>query len=1064
MRGTRSGSAAPRTPSSVTTSAAWARVPEHGASRREPSSRTASSAFLLRTAEANAAELDRHHAGDGEAWNELLAEFFPNADLAFGVLGTELWSRHGAGLGVKAVRRLGRRGAVAFAGALLVSARDWLETAFASERAHGLLAPWVLHTGLGPDAAASGYMAQVIAVAVQEGGMPIPRGGGARLADALVALIRERGGTCETGVHVVRVFAAACAPRRRAVGAARAVICNVTPTQLYGDLLEGFADRADRFRYGRSEMQIHFALSEPPRWDGDERLGQTAIVHVTPGLDGVSRAVNEAERGLLPAEATVVAGQPLTMDPSRAPEGKGILWVQLQELPWRVKGDAAGELDVGDGTWTESLRERYADRIQARLARHIPNLESSILARTRSFAGGSRRRRMSIFATAIRTAARSRSTRTSSGGRWRRSRVIGRRSTASGTWAPRRIPGPGLGGGSGALVAAQLLEPPLDEADRGAPSGAEARPGPRLRRLRISPPPTRSGEDAPPRRRLPFPPCAPPSRSPRCSRLGGSSVQAAPTVCAAAGGKAPVAKPRFVRTIATGETGWFSSPGLADLNGDGKLEIVAPFYSTFVFDAKGRLLGKGTATKGRVYAPGRRRRPRRRQASPRSSSAGTTAPSRRTTSSAGGCGSSPAGPRRRAAAASAPRRAGMAAADLDGDGRVEVVVTTTNTSSTGSQVFVFDAAGKLFHPKGAPATAWPRFNTLHGKGNDADFNGAGNHGYGAYGENVGIGNLDDDPQLEIVVTFDNHQINVFNDDGTSVLASPWYTNRDSAHAGPPARLGAVHPLAEPGGRGRPVPPPRRPVARRPQDDVAAVDGLAAVDRRPRRRRAQRGDRPAERREEGAVRDAGLRVHGARRRAARRRALGAAARGIRDAAADRQARRAARRRLVPAERDPRADARRHLRRRAGRRSSRRCPTASSTRSARPASGSGATTTRTARPKTFASEVVAADLNRDGTPELVFGTYALTPQARAGSSCSPPRASSSTTFACRTRAATATASASPAAPSIGDLDGDGRLEIVLTTFDHGIDVFRVPGSGTNCLPWPTGRGNLLRNGTG
>jgi hypothetical protein len=49
-------------------------------------------------------------------------------------------------------------------------------------------------------------------------------------------------------------------------------------------------------------------------------------------------------------------------------------------------------------------------------------------------------------------------------------------------------------------------------------------------------------------------------------------------------------------------------------------------------------------------------------------------------------------------------------------------------------------------------------------------------------------------------------------------------------------------------------------------------------------------------------------------------------------------------------------------------------------------------------------------------------------------------------------------------MGDLDGDGSLEIALTTFDHGIDVFHVPGSGTNCLPWPTGRGNLARNGTG
>ena len=44
----------------------------------------------------------------------------PNADLAFGLLGTELWSRDGAGLGWKALRRLGRRGLVEFAGNVLV--------------------------------------------------------------------------------------------------------------------------------------------------------------------------------------------------------------------------------------------------------------------------------------------------------------------------------------------------------------------------------------------------------------------------------------------------------------------------------------------------------------------------------------------------------------------------------------------------------------------------------------------------------------------------------------------------------------------------------------------------------------------------------------------------------------------------------------------------------------------------------------------------------------------------------------------------------------------------------
>jgi phytoene dehydrogenase-like protein len=425
-------------------------------------------AFLLRNADANAAELDRHAEGDGEAWRSMLAEFFPNADLAFGVLGTELWSRAGLALGTKAVRRLGRRGAAELVGRMLISSRDWLGETFASERAHGLLAPWVLHTGLGPDAAASGFMTQVIAVAVQEGGMPVPRGGGARLADALVALIREHGGVCETGVEVEQVVvsggrAAGVRTADGVVTAERAVICNVLPGQLYGRLLgnptDEVAQKARRARPGRAEMQIHFALSEPPRWEGDERLGGTAIVHLTPGLDGVSRAVNEADRGLLPAEATVVVGQPLSLDPSRAPEGAGMLWIQLQELPWHVKGDAAGELDTGDGTWTPELRERYADRIQARIAQHVPNLESAIVART------------AISPADLAAANPNLAHGDPYGGSlvldqnflWRPVPAQpGHRTPIDGLWhiGASTHPGPGLGAGSGTLVAQELLKPP----------------------------------------------------------------------------------------------------------------------------------------------------------------------------------------------------------------------------------------------------------------------------------------------------------------------------------------------------------------------------------------------------------------------------------------------------------------------------------------------------------------------------------------------------------------------------------------------------------------------------
>jgi len=54
-----------------------------------------------------------------------------------------------------------------------------------------------------------------------------------------------------------------------------------------------------------------------------------------------------------------------------------------------------------------------------------------------------------------------------------------------------------------------------------------------------------------------------------------------------------------------------------------------------------------------------------------------------------------------------------------------------------------------------------------------------------------------------------------------------------------------------------------------------------------------------------------------------------------------------------------------------------------------------------------------------------------------------------------------------PTVADVDGDGTLEIVVSLKD-GVDrerqvlVYSVPGSGTKCLPWPTGRGNYWRNG--
>jgi phytoene dehydrogenase-like protein len=434
-----------------------------------------SAAFVTTSLESNVTEFDRHAAGDGAAWERQFEGFMANADLAFGLLGTELWSSAGLALGRRAYRRLGRRGLLEFAGGTLATCRDWLQGTFASEQAHGLLAPWVLHTGLGPDQATSGFMTQVIAAALQLGGMPVPAAGGVRLVDALCAIVTDAGGSVRTSADVERVLVSdgrATGVRLsdgEVVGASRAVVASVTPTQLYGRLLlhgdvpAEVTGAAERFRYGRAEMQIHLALDEPPRWRGSEaeRLARCPIVHVTPGLDGVSRAVNEAERGLLPTEATIVCGQPVTLDPSRAPDGKSIIWIQLQELPaGRVKGDAAGELDAGDGTWTEELREAYADRIVTRLGESITNLSAATLKRVvlspvdiealnvnlvgGDIYGGSCALDQNLL--------------------WRPlAEAPGHATAVDRLWhiGASTHPGPGLGAGSGYLVAKELTKPPL---------------------------------------------------------------------------------------------------------------------------------------------------------------------------------------------------------------------------------------------------------------------------------------------------------------------------------------------------------------------------------------------------------------------------------------------------------------------------------------------------------------------------------------------------------------------------------------------------------------------------
>ncbi|AOM41449.1 phytoene desaturase family protein [Xenorhabdus hominickii] len=350
---------------------------------------------LTRDILASSQRLDEISLGDGAALNRMAQQILhDDAALNFGLLGNDPYGLEIFKLLFSEWRKRGIDGLTAFASHSLETFRRWSERELQSDFSRALIAPWVLHTGLGPDDASSALIGKLTFAAVVAGGMPVVKGGSARVVEALRTIIEQHGGQLITDARVHRIITQGQGSKRRASGvmvagkvyqASESVVCNVTPQQLYGRLLENVPDsvwqRARSYRYGRGCMQIHFALNALPPWCEPELL-HVPLIHLTESMEQVCLSVTQANNGYLPGHPTLGIGQPTALDPSRAPEEGWILWVQLQELPTYLKGDALGEISIPiDGKWNEAVREVMADRVQARLETVMPGFSSSIVGR-----------------------------------------------------------------------------------------------------------------------------------------------------------------------------------------------------------------------------------------------------------------------------------------------------------------------------------------------------------------------------------------------------------------------------------------------------------------------------------------------------------------------------------------------------------------------------------------------------------------------------------------------------------------------------------------------------------
>ncbi len=329
---------------------------------------------------------------DAETWQRLVDGFPAESEHLFRLLGSPMTGRSLAGTAWKIWRKKGRRGALDTLRLLLSSPRAWLDETFESAQVKATLAAWGMHLDFAPDIAGGAVFPYLEAMASQSFGMVLGKGGADTMIGAMEKMLTEAGGDIFTASELVEIMVA----DGRATGvrlangdthrAAKAVIAGVAPAALQAGrlLAKGSGDAAfdtaiRKFRHAPGTMMIHLALDGLPDWKAGRELQNFAYVHIAPSLEQMAKTYQQAVAGLLPDEPVLVVGQPTAIDPSRAPEGKHVLWVQVRVLPAEILGDAAGK--IAPASW-DKVKERYANRAMAIIETQAPGLKQKILGRT----------------------------------------------------------------------------------------------------------------------------------------------------------------------------------------------------------------------------------------------------------------------------------------------------------------------------------------------------------------------------------------------------------------------------------------------------------------------------------------------------------------------------------------------------------------------------------------------------------------------------------------------------------------------------------------------------------
>jgi phytoene dehydrogenase-like protein len=240
----------------------------------------------------------------------------------------------------------------------LESARSFARCHFASPRTRALFAGLAGHSFLSFDRPLSAVIGLMFGISVHAVGWPIPRGGARGLAQALIGHLNSLGGTVHTSR---RIDAAAFRELREDC---QLVLFDTAPEKLLalagGELTPGYRHKLGLFEHGPGAFKMDYALSSPVPWRAPE-CRRAITVHVGGSFEEIAAAEEDVAQGRCAERPFILAAQPTLFDPSRAPEGKHVLWAYCH-----VPNGSAFDM---------------AERIDAQFERFAPGFRDCILAR-----------------------------------------------------------------------------------------------------------------------------------------------------------------------------------------------------------------------------------------------------------------------------------------------------------------------------------------------------------------------------------------------------------------------------------------------------------------------------------------------------------------------------------------------------------------------------------------------------------------------------------------------------------------------------------------------------------